>query len=236
MIRISGTCLLLPASEEQTVNHTAVDCEANVAVMNCSTFCQHQLRVALQVLLTLPLAARQDYFPLLSEPLLMLEQLLMNLKVDWADVAVRTLRSLLVGQEAGFSSSDIDKLLETYASKALDFSCAPRERSRSGQCSSVVMSCSPLVHLGSSKSPITTGRLCTIHTCSDLVCLPWVIFRVSGINTFNAMKSVSDSVISLQEALMLCPAQDNSSQSSGRMDSPTPSAGESSPPSEVTPA
>lgn len=74
----------------------------------------------------------------------MLEQLLMNLKVDWADVAVRTLRSLLVGQEAGFSSADIDKLLETYASKALDFSCAPRERSRSGQCSSVMMVCSTL--------------------------------------------------------------------------------------------
>ncbi|CAB1335667.1 unnamed protein product, partial [Coregonus sp. 'balchen'] len=40
-----------------------------------------------QVLLTLPPSARQDYFPLLSEPLLMLEQLLMNLKVDWADLA-----------------------------------------------------------------------------------------------------------------------------------------------------
>lgn len=91
-----------------------------------------------QVLLTLPPAARHDYFGLLAEPLLMLEQLLMNLKVDWADVAVRTLRSLLVGQEAGFSSSDIDALLETYASKALDVSCAPRERSRSGRCS---MSC-----------------------------------------------------------------------------------------------
>lgn len=87
-----------------------------------------------QVLLTLPLTARQDYFPLLSEPLLMLEQLLMNLKVDWADVAVRTLRSLLVGQEAGFGAEDIDKLLADYACKALDFSCAPRERSRSGQC------------------------------------------------------------------------------------------------------
>ncbi|XP_056914393.1 zinc finger FYVE domain-containing protein 26 isoform X7 [Takifugu flavidus] len=125
----------------------------------------HALHLGSKVLLTLPPAARQDYFCLLSEPLLMLEQLLMNLKVDWADVAVRTLRSLLIGQEAGFSSSDIDTLLETYASKALDFSCAPRERSR------------------------------------------------------------SDSVISLQEALMQCPAQETSSQSSGRMDSPTPSAG-----------
>lgn len=64
----------------------------------------------------------------------MLEQLLMNLKVDWVEVAVRTLRSLLVGQEAGFGAEDIDKLLSEYARKALDFSCAPRERSRSGQC------------------------------------------------------------------------------------------------------
>lgn len=90
--------------------------------------------ILLQVLLTLPPAARQDYFSLLSDPLLMLEQLLMNLKVDWADIAVRTLRSLLVGQEAGFSAEDIDKLLADYAYKALNFSCAPRERTRSGQC------------------------------------------------------------------------------------------------------
>lgn len=90
--------------------------------------------ILLQVLLTLPPAARQDYFPLLSDPLLMLEQLLMNLKVDWADLAVRTLRSLLVGQEAGFSAEDIDTLLADYAGKALNFSCAPRERARSGQC------------------------------------------------------------------------------------------------------
>lgn len=100
--------------------------------------CEHQwIYFTLQVLLTLPPAARQDYFPLLSEPLLMLEQLLMNLKVDWADMAVRTLKSLLVGQEAGFGSEDIDNLLAEYACKALDFSCAPRERTRSGQCAGV---------------------------------------------------------------------------------------------------
>ncbi|XP_051244231.1 zinc finger FYVE domain-containing protein 26 isoform X4 [Dicentrarchus labrax] len=123
----------------------------------------HALHLGSKVLLTLPLAARQDYFSLLSEPLLMLEQLLMNLKVDWADVAVRTLRGLLVGQEAGFGAEDIDKLLADYACKALDFSCAPRERSR------------------------------------------------------------SDSVISLQDALMQCPAQDSTSASSSRIESPTPS-------------
>lgn len=43
---------------------------------------------------------------------------------------------------------------------------------------------------------------------------------------FNTMKYISDSVISLQEALLQCPAQETSSQSSGRVDSPTPSAGE----------
>uniref|UniRef100_A0A3Q2WT35 Zinc finger FYVE domain-containing protein 26 n=1 Tax=Haplochromis burtoni TaxID=8153 RepID=A0A3Q2WT35_HAPBU len=122
----------------------------------------HALHLGSKVLLTLPPAARQDYFPLLSDPLLMLEQLLMNLKVDWADLAVRTLRSLLVGQEAGFSAEDIDTLLADYAGKALDFSCAPRERAR------------------------------------------------------------SDSVISLQEALIQCPAQD-SSLSSSRVESPAPS-------------
>uniref|UniRef100_A0A3B5KZW3 Zinc finger FYVE domain-containing protein 26 n=1 Tax=Xiphophorus couchianus TaxID=32473 RepID=A0A3B5KZW3_9TELE len=91
----------------------------------------HALHLGSKVLLTLPPASRQDYFPLLSEPMLMLEQLLMNLKVEWVQVAVQTLHSLLVGHEAGFSAEDIDKLLADYASKALDFSCAPKERSRS---------------------------------------------------------------------------------------------------------
>ncbi|KAK1893832.1 Zinc finger FYVE domain containing protein 26 [Dissostichus eleginoides] len=68
-------------------------------------------------------------------------------KVDWAEVAVRTLRSLVIGQEAGFSSEDIDKLLAEYG----------------------------------------------------------------------------DSVISLQDSLMQCPAQDSSSLSSTRIESPTPS-------------
>ncbi|XP_074548541.1 zinc finger FYVE domain-containing protein 26 [Halichoeres trimaculatus] len=125
----------------------------------------HALHLGSKVLLTLPPAARQDYFPLLSEPLLMLEQLLMNLKVDWAEVAVRTLRSLLIGQEAGFGAEDIDKLLSDYSCKALDFSCAPRRRSR------------------------------------------------------------SDSLVSLQDALLQCPAQDNCSLSYSQIDSPTASTG-----------
>lgn len=91
----------------------------------------HALHLGSKVLLTLPEVSRQDYFTLVSCPLLMLEQLLMNLKVEWADMAVRTLRNLLLGQEAGFSNKDIDQLLLKYAQKALEFSCVPRERSRS---------------------------------------------------------------------------------------------------------
>lgn len=86
-----------------------------------------------QVLLTLPEASRQDYFSLLSDPLLMLEQLLMNLKVDWASVAVSTLRNLLPAQDAGITNQHIDAILADYARKALDFPYAPREWSRSGE-------------------------------------------------------------------------------------------------------
>lgn len=39
-----------------------------------------------------------------------------------------------------------------------------------------------------------------------------------------------DSVISLQEGFLQCPAQDNSSSSSSRLESPTPSTSEKSPP------
>ncbi|KAG9336768.1 hypothetical protein JZ751_003116 [Albula glossodonta] len=124
----------------------------------------HALHLGSKVLLTLPQGARQDYFPLLSSPLLMLEQLLMNLKVDWAGVAVHTLRSLLVGQEASFTSDDIDTLLSNYARKALDFPYAPRERTR------------------------------------------------------------SDSVISLQDALVQCPAQE-SCPPSPRVETPPPTTG-----------
>uniref|UniRef100_A0A3B3RE68 Zinc finger FYVE domain-containing protein 26 n=1 Tax=Paramormyrops kingsleyae TaxID=1676925 RepID=A0A3B3RE68_9TELE len=91
----------------------------------------HALHLGSKVLLTLPPDAQEDYFPLLSNPLLMLEQLLMNLKVDWAAVAVRTLRGLLLGQECIISPGDIDALLSSYARKALEFPYAPRERTRS---------------------------------------------------------------------------------------------------------
>ncbi|XP_060781171.1 zinc finger FYVE domain-containing protein 26 isoform X2 [Neoarius graeffei] len=91
----------------------------------------HALHLGSKVLLTLPEASRQDYFQLLADPLLMLEQLLMNLKVDWVSVALSTLRNLLPAQEAGITNLDIDTLLAEYAKKALDFPYAPREKTRS---------------------------------------------------------------------------------------------------------
>ncbi|XP_032630633.1 zinc finger FYVE domain-containing protein 26 isoform X7 [Chelonoidis abingdonii] len=83
---------------------------------------------ALKVLLTLPEAYRASYSHLSSRPLLMLEQLLMNMKVDWAAVAVQTLHQLLVGQEIGFTVDDMDALLSKYSEKALDFPFSLKEK------------------------------------------------------------------------------------------------------------
>uniref|UniRef100_A0A8C1BV50 Zinc finger FYVE domain-containing protein 26 n=1 Tax=Cyprinus carpio carpio TaxID=630221 RepID=A0A8C1BV50_CYPCA len=107
------------------------------------------LHLGSKVLLTLPEASRQDYFSLLSDPLLMLEQLLMNLKVDWATVAINTLRSLLPTQDAGITNQHIDTLLADYARKALDFPYAPREWSRSDSVISLQDSCLQTTSLGS---------------------------------------------------------------------------------------
>ncbi|XP_028932164.1 zinc finger FYVE domain-containing protein 26 isoform X2 [Ornithorhynchus anatinus] len=81
-----------------------------------------------KVLLTLPEPNRASYAHLSARPLLMLEQLLMNMKVDWATVAVRTLRQLLTGQEIGFTREDVDALLARYAGKALDLPYSLKER------------------------------------------------------------------------------------------------------------
>lgn len=86
-----------------------------------------------QVLLTLPEQHQASYSHLSSNPLLMLEQLLMNMKVDWATVAVQTLQQLLAGQEIGFTMDEVDALLSRYAGKALDFPYSLREK-RSGDC------------------------------------------------------------------------------------------------------
>ncbi|XP_007449065.1 PREDICTED: zinc finger FYVE domain-containing protein 26 [Lipotes vexillifer] len=81
-----------------------------------------------KVLLTLPEQYRASYSHLSSNPLLMLEQLLMNMKVDWATMAVQTLHQLLTGQEIGFTMDEVDSLLSRYAGKALDFLYPLREK------------------------------------------------------------------------------------------------------------
>ncbi|XP_037688394.1 zinc finger FYVE domain-containing protein 26 isoform X2 [Choloepus didactylus] len=86
------------------------------------------LYVGSKVLLSLPEQHRASYSHLSSNPLLMLEQLLMNMKVDWATVAVQTLHQLLASQEIGFSMDEVDSLLSRYAGKALDFPYPLREK------------------------------------------------------------------------------------------------------------
>ncbi|NXG28171.1 ZFY26 protein, partial [Dromaius novaehollandiae] len=98
---------------------------------NLTTACHNEIQalyIGSKVLLTLPELYRVNYFHLSSRPLLMLEQLLMNMKVDWVAVAVQTLHQLLAGQEIGFAVEDIDNLLSKYAEKALDFPFALKEK------------------------------------------------------------------------------------------------------------
>uniref|UniRef100_A0A8C5L3R0 Zinc finger FYVE domain-containing protein 26 n=1 Tax=Jaculus jaculus TaxID=51337 RepID=A0A8C5L3R0_JACJA len=81
-----------------------------------------------KILLTLPEQHRASYSHLSSNPLLMLEQLLMNMKVDWATVAVQTLHQQLASQEMGLTLDEVDSLLSRYAGKALDLPYPLREK------------------------------------------------------------------------------------------------------------
>ncbi|KAM9294446.1 zinc finger FYVE domain-containing protein 26 [Gastrophryne carolinensis] len=91
----------------------------------------HEIRnmyMGSKVLLALPEATHSNYEHLISSPLLMLEQLLMNMKIDWASTAVQTLQQLVNEPESTFSTEDIDTLLCVYAGKALDIPFSFRER------------------------------------------------------------------------------------------------------------
>ncbi|KAM3918038.1 zinc finger FYVE domain-containing protein 26 [Leptodactylus fuscus] len=80
-----------------------------------------------EVLLALPECAHANYEHLLSCPLLVLEQLLMNMKIEWLSVAVHKLQQLLIEPDFTFSIEDVDNLLSTYAGKALDIPFSFRE-------------------------------------------------------------------------------------------------------------
>lgn len=128
-----------------------------------------------KVLLTLPEQHRASYSHLSSKPLLMLEQLLMNMKVDWATVAVQTLHQLLVGQELLFTMAEVDSLLSRYAGKALDFLCPLREKRSdsvihlqeiSSQASDLeTLSRSPSAEFSSTAAPGLPG-VSTVHSPS----------------------------------------------------------------------
>ncbi|XP_069714291.1 zinc finger FYVE domain-containing protein 26 isoform X2 [Phaenicophaeus curvirostris] len=114
-----------------------------------------------KVLLTLPEHSRVNYFHLSSRPLLVLEQLLMNMRVDWVAVAVQTLHQLLAGQESGFTVEDIDNLLSKYAEKALNFPFALKDKRsdslmRVQESLNQVLECEALSKSGSSDlSPVS---------------------------------------------------------------------------------
>lgn len=88
------------------------------------------LYIGCKMLMALPVFARGNYEHLSSRPLLLLEQLLMNIKIDWAATVVQTLHQLLIGQEAGFTTEDVDDLLAKYAEIALHFPFSFREEKR----------------------------------------------------------------------------------------------------------
>ncbi|XP_073408366.1 zinc finger FYVE domain-containing protein 26 isoform X2 [Dendrobates tinctorius] len=98
----------------------------NLLEMRCNEI--RNIFLGSQVLLALPELAHSDYEHLMSSPLLIVEQLLMNMKIEWVSVAIKTLQQLLIEPDFTFSVEDVDTLLCTYASKALDIPFSFREK------------------------------------------------------------------------------------------------------------
>ncbi|XP_040414249.1 zinc finger FYVE domain-containing protein 26 isoform X1 [Cygnus olor] len=136
--RIEDPGICLAISEQSldqhpslAASHFLADYLTNHFYKNLTTARRNEIQalyMGSKVLLTLPELSRVNYFHLSSRPLLMLEQLLMNMKVDWVAVAVQTLLQLLGGHEVGFTVEDVDSLLSKYAEKALDFPYALKEK------------------------------------------------------------------------------------------------------------
>ncbi|XP_078714419.1 zinc finger FYVE domain-containing protein 26 isoform X2 [Lampetra fluviatilis] len=112
--------------------------------------------IGTQLLLDLPQSVHVHYQELVSAPMLLLEQLLMNMRVNWAEGAVRTLRTLLIGRFVDITSEDVDVLLSTYASKALEFPYVS-QRSRSRQDSNGSTPDSGMSKFGSSPEATKSG-------------------------------------------------------------------------------
>uniref|UniRef100_A0A8C5R6L3 Zinc finger FYVE domain-containing protein 26 n=1 Tax=Leptobrachium leishanense TaxID=445787 RepID=A0A8C5R6L3_9ANUR len=96
-----------------------------------------------KVLLLLPEFSLSRYEHLICSPLLMIEQLLMNMKIDWVSIAVNGLHPMLVEPNSSVSTEEVDKLLSFYAGKALAMPFAYRER-KSDSLSRIPDSCNPI--------------------------------------------------------------------------------------------
>ena len=96
-----------------------------------------------QALLCLPNHMQPEYDHLITSPLVLLEQLLMNMKVDLSSKVLACLKSeLKLLQEGGvdvnsleFDIKDADAILVEYAKKAVEFSVIQADSSSSGRAS-----------------------------------------------------------------------------------------------------
>ncbi|XP_050444515.1 uncharacterized protein LOC126848048 isoform X2 [Cataglyphis hispanica] len=78
-----------------------------------------KILISLEILKMLESKNRTPYIHLIKEPLLMLEQLLMNCKIESIQKILNTLHGNL--QHADISISNLDKIIRFYARKSLDF-------------------------------------------------------------------------------------------------------------------
>lgn len=105
-------------------------------------------KMGAKALLCLPGSARPNYEHLVSRPPLLLEQLLMNMKVEWASKVFQRVQVDLGCMEDveclgdhGCTVKAFDKLLATYSAKALEFQVVQTERSQTRElCSSIMQS------------------------------------------------------------------------------------------------
>uniref|UniRef100_A0A8C4WVC4 Zinc finger FYVE domain-containing protein 26 n=1 Tax=Eptatretus burgeri TaxID=7764 RepID=A0A8C4WVC4_EPTBU len=87
----------------------------------------HTLCLGTQIVWVLPRAAWVTYQGLCCQPLLLFEQLLMNMRVEWAAQALQIFLSQLSSDRVDISIHDIDLLLSKYAGHALDFPYTPHK-------------------------------------------------------------------------------------------------------------
>ena len=78
-------------------------------------------KMGTMALMSLPEHARPDYEHLVSKPELLLEQLLMNTKIEWATKVLNCFHDDQVEEYCDCASDDFDDLLSVYAAKALEF-------------------------------------------------------------------------------------------------------------------